>query len=194
MNKEKLNSLVIAYRRGNHEVLDEIFQTINPLIERASKEIEGKVADVTKFDCRLIIKAKKIVEETFDEKKGDFISVFKTAVSREKEDFVNRRSKYLDEVSMEFLAEPQGDELGYQFEDRRASVEDDIAYKEKVTLLAQGDERKEIILDQWTKGATDKSISEMLAHRFGGNEETHRRFITRFRPKCQNILLSQGLI
>lgn len=189
MSKNQLNSLVMSYRNGNEQALDEIFRKVNPLIERASSELDHLVGDVTKFDCRVILKAKQLVEKSFDTTKGNFISVLKTTISKEKSDFLNRRTKNLDEISMEFLAEPQGDELGYQFE-ASDNTEDEILFNEKIALLAQGDQRKTVVLNEWSKGAADKSISELLAQRFGGKSESHRKFITRFKTDCQKRLLT----
>lgn len=179
----QLNSLVESYREGNKLALVEIFEHINPLIEKASKEIEMIVEDVTKFDCRMILKAKKLIEETFNDSKGDFISVFKTTISLEKADFIKRRSRKLKETSLDALASGSEDGMaGYQFE-ASDDVESEVLLKEKVALLAQGDSRKKVILTEWSKGANDKAISELLAQLYGGTAESNRVYISRFKTR-----------
>lgn len=195
MNKQ-LNNLVVTYQTTQDDFLiDEIFKSINPFIEKTSREIEHLIEDVTKFDCRMILKVKKLLE-TFDEEKDDFLSIVKTLISREKSDFIKRRSRKLEETSMNALTSGDSDEeLGFQFEDPLARVEDEVVLNEKIALLAQDDLRRKIILTQWSKGADNKSISVMLAHQLGGNSESHRRFITRFRnDECRPLLKKYGAL
>ena len=81
----------------------------------------------------------------------------------------------------------------YEIADTSINIENDVLDKldiqEKITLLAQGDLRKELILNAWTDGVTnDLELSRMLAHSTGGSVETHRKYIQRFRMKCQTKL------
>lgn len=193
----QLNSLVVKYQNTREETyLTEIFRKVNPTIEKASKEIEHIITDVTKFDCRVILKAKNLIE-TFEEDKHDYLAAVKAIISKEKADFLRRRRSKTEETSFEALAsgegtEEAGDGLGYQFESPE-DVEGDVILKEKIALLAQGDPRKKVILAEWTKGAEDKAISELLAQRFGGKAESHRKFITRFKSReCQPFFIKEG--
>ena len=189
LSREEINSLVVSYQKGNEEAINDLFLAINPIIEKASNELDRIVLDVTKFDCRIIMKVKRLAE-TFSKERHDFVAAVKAIVSNEKSDFINRRSRNLEEISYEFLAEPDGgeDSLGYQFTDLSEDVEEEVLFKEKIALLAQGDSRKETILSQWTKGATDTSISELLAKHFGGKAESHRKFISRFKSELRGKL------
>lgn len=193
MDKAQVNSLVVEYQGGNEDRLDDIFAIVNPLIERASDEIAHLVTDVTKFDCRIVMKVRRLMK-TFREDKDDFIAIVKTLISREKADFRTRRSRtqYGEEMSMEFLAEPQSDSPGYQFTDEQANIEDEILFNEKITLLAQGDKRRKTVLLEWSKGANDKSISEALARQYGGTAESNRVFISRFKKSCCDRLTALG--
>lgn len=190
MNKEQLNNLVISYQGGNEEALNDIFRTVSPLVERASEDLEGIVNDVTKFDCRILLKVKNLADD-FSEETRDFLSIVKTLISKEKSDFIKRRSKHLEEVSLEYLETPKENDLGFQLKDPLAGIEDKVLFKEKVTLLAQGDQRRNKILTEWSKGTNDKGVSLMLAHQLGGNPESHRKFITRFKTECCNRLESE---
>lgn len=188
-SREEINSLVVSYQQGSEEALNDLFRAVNPIIEQASNELDRFVIDVTKFDCRVITKVKKLAE-TFSKERHDFMAAVKAVISNEKADFAKRRSRHLEEISYEFLAEPDDgeDNLGYQFADYGEDVEEEVIFQEKIALLAQGDSRKEAILSQWTKGATDTSISELLAQQFGGKSDSHRKFITRFKSELRGKL------
>jgi hypothetical protein len=181
LNKTQVNTLVAEYRDGNELALDEIFRKVNPFIENASMIIEKASDDVTKFDCRVLLKIKKAMD---DPSVRDFAGYVKTIIGNEKSDFLTRRKRKRKDLSMTSLEGDGDEELGYQFESTSNTV-DDVLFKEQVTLLAQGNRIKELILDQWSKGARDSSISVMLAHQFGGNSESHRKTIQRFRNDCK---------
>ena len=85
------------------------------------------------------------------------------------------------------------EETTYEIEDVLANVENIVignhAVKEKVALLAQGDYRKETVLNAWINGNTnDSEISRALACAIGGNESGHRSFVKRFRTHCRQQL------
>jgi len=189
LNKIKLNREVAAYRAGNEESLVYIFETINPLIEKASRDLENYIDEFTKFDCRVILELKRLIK-TFKEDEHDFLSAAKAVIDRTKSQYYKRDSRnsklYTSMNALETVEDE--DKVGYQFADRRQNVEDEVLLNEKITLLAQGDNRRKIILTEWTKGATSKSISELLAQQLGGKADSHYRFIKRFKSECQNAL------
>lgn len=187
MNKAQVNALVVGYRNGNELALEEIFRMVNPLIENASRIIEKVSDDPTKFDCRVLLKIKKAIE---DPSVKDFGGYVKTIIGNEKSDFLNRRKRKREDISMAALEGDSDSDLGYQFESNE-DVEDDVMFKERVALLAQGNSKKETILLQWSRGAEDKSISELLAQLFGGKAESHRKFIQRYRTECRDRLLTE---
>ena len=184
MNKTLLNTLVTDYRNGNELALEDIFRMVNPLIENASRIIERVTDNPTKFDCRVILKIKKAIE---DPKVKDFDGYVRTIIGNEKSDFLNRRKRKRHDVSMTALEGESDDELGYQFESN-ANVEADVMFRSRVTELAQGDPRRETILLQWSKGSEDLAISELLAQLYGGKATGHRSFIKRFKTECRNML------
>lgn len=183
MDKVHLNNLVISYREGDETALEEIFSTVNPLIEKASYEMEKFIDDFTKFDCRVIREIGRLVK-TFDELEHDFLSSVKAIISRTKSQYYRRDSrKHSKLVSINALASVEDDDtLGYQFV-APDNVEEDVILNEKIALLAQGDFRKTVVLTEWIKGADDKSISLLLAQQIGGKAESHRKFITRFKTQ-----------
>jgi DNA-directed RNA polymerase specialized sigma24 family protein len=187
MNKTLVNELAMDYRNGNELALEEIFRKINPLIENASRIIEKVSDDPTKFDCRVLLKIKKAIE---DPSVKDFAGYVKTIIGNEKSDFLTRRKRKREDISMTAMEGDGDEDLGYQFESVD-NTEQTIEFKERVTLLAQGNPKKEAILLQWSRGAEDKAISQLLAQLFGGKAESHRKFIQRFKTDCRDRLASE---
>jgi hypothetical protein len=192
LEREKLNNLVHEYKHGNELALDGIYKEVSPILERASREMERLMEDFASFDCVVLRELERHVK-TFDVNKHDFLSAVKAVVSKYKARYIRRNKEFQESyVSMNAMEESSSvgadeDSLGWQFE-AKENVEDEILFKEKIALLAQGDSFKETILLEWSKGANDTSISELLAQRFGGKSESHRRSITRFKTECQKRL------
>lgn len=187
MKSSHLNSLVDSYQNGDELALVGIFDAVNPLIEKASSELELLVDNYAKFDCRIVMKVKRLIE-TFDIDKHDFLSAVKAIIGNEKAFLINRSKNKPARISKEKMEEGRDGEVGIELRSQYISVEDQVIFREKITLLAQGDERKTIILNQWLRGATDVSISQLLAQRFGGEVNTQWVFLKRFKKKCQRIL------
>jgi hypothetical protein len=96
-------------------------------------------------------------------------------------------------LSLDALSE---EDTGYEGSSRRYELQDDLAIidadflaNEKVASLAGDDIRKLSILNAWKDGYfNDSETASFLAERHGGNTESHRKFITRFRTHCQQTL------
>jgi hypothetical protein len=195
MNKQRVNSMVLAYQNGDETAFREIFDAINPMIERASREVEPFIEDFTKFDCRVVREIERLIK-SFQYGSHDFMSSVKAVIERNKAQYIRRDSrKSSARVSMSKLEDgnkesESDDNLGYQFKST-ANTEDDVLFKERVTLLAQGDPRRKVILEQWSRGAEDLAISELLAQLFGGKSTGHRSFIKRFKTECRDRLASE---
>lgn len=188
MNKKELNEAVAAYQSGDESELSRIFETVNPLIEKASEEVAKYEPNFIKFDCRVIKLLQQVIEK-FDRDSHDFLSAAKALIDRNKAQYIRRAKKRRQpEVLLSALESTSDDEQGYQFEDVLANVENQVTFQEKVTLLAQGDEKKELILLQWSGGVNDSTIATLLAQRFGGKSESHRKYIGRFKSSCQSKL------
>ncbi len=187
MNKSQVNALVQDYRNGNELALDDIFRKVNPLIENASRIVEKVSDDPTKFDCRVLLRIKRALT---DPDVKDFAGYVKTIIGNEKSDFLTRRKRKREDISMTALEGDGDEDLGYQFQSKD-DTENYVEFKERVTLLAQGNPKKETILKQWSRGAEDKAISELLAQLYGGKASGHRSFIKRFKTECRNKLASE---
>lgn len=67
------------------------------------------------------------------------------------------------------------------------TVLENISLKEKIACLA-ADDRELVTLNAWAYGYNDSQVSETLARHFGGKSESHRKFVQRFKVKCQRKL------
>lgn len=104
---------------------------------------------------------------------------------KEKEDHYIETVESLEKLSAD---DGEGNTIEFQIKDVLANVESEILAKEIVALLAQDDRRKQI-LEAWKIGNEEPtSISRMLAHTIDGKEETHRKFISRFKKECREHL------
>lgn len=82
----------------------------------------------------------------------------------------------------------EGEEKRFEPIDVLANVESEVVAKELTALLAK-DGRTKIILESWTDGNDNiSSISDTLARVLGGNAESHRKFIHRFKDQCHDTL------
>lgn len=191
MNKKELNNLVFQYQSGEEERLPEIFETVRPLIEQASDEVAKYETNFSKFDCRIITLLKSLAEK-FDRDKHDFLSAAKALIDRNKAQYIRRARKRKDpDIPLSAFDSKSDDDLGFQFEDVLANVEETITLQEKIALLAQGEEKKELILLQWSGSVDDSTIASLLQQRFGGNKESHRKYVQRFRKQCATTLAKE---
>jgi|SRR5699024_2369340 len=98
----------------------------------------------------------------------------------------NEHAEIFSELSKK---DEDGEELEFEPEDVLADVEKEVMAKEMTALLAQDDHRKKEILGYWAIGNTNNAyISRSLARTFGGNAESHRKAINRFRKECHEYL------
>lgn len=194
----QLNNLVIKYQDGDKNAINDICETVLPLIEKASENIWYKIRKQTDFECRCILKIKRAARN-FEPSRGNFISLVHNIITHERSDFTERRRRKLDESSYETLAgfDEESDQ-GYQFKDVLADVagntEGQVIFQEKIALLAQGDSEKLFILTEWSKCASDTAIAEVLANRKGKTLYSQKMVISRFRTKCQKLLTSDKTI
>lgn len=194
MEAKKLNSLVERYHEGDEEALDSLCKTFLPWIQSLSESIWYEVEKQTEFECRCLLKIKRALER-FDPKKGNVSSLIISVIQREKKDFLKRRKRKLNVSSLdEPIKQKDGSETFLEVPDVLADVENIIveeeSIKEKVALLAKGDQRKLVILKAWIDGEfNDTKLAKDLATLFPDVKESgHRRTIQRFREECKRRL------
>lgn len=194
MEAKKLNSLVERYREGDEVALDSLCKMFLPLIQLQSELIWYEIEKQTEFECRCLLRIKRALER-FDPKKGNVSSLIMNVIQREKNDFLKRRKRKLNTSSLdEPIKQKDGSETFIEVPDVLADVEnkiiEDESIKEKVALLAKGDQRKMVILKAWIDGEfNDTKLAKDLATLFPDVKESgHRRTIQRFREECKRRL------
>lgn len=194
MGAKKLNSLVERYHEGDEEALDSLCKTFLPWIQLQSELIWYEIEKQTEFECRCLLRIKRALER-FDPKKGNVSSLIISVIQREKNDFLKRRKRKLNVSSLdEPIKQKDGSETFIEVPDVLADVEnkiiEDESIKEKVALLAKGDQRKMVILKAWIDGEfNDTKLAKDLVNLFPDVKESgHRRAIQRFREECKRRL------
>lgn len=195
MTESQLNRLVRKAQCGCEYSLGRIYLLFLPEVRRLSDQIWYKVRDVTSFEQACFRRVEYELGR-YDPKKSNvgFVRYIHARFQDVRNTYLSRRALHCEEtVSLDELLNPTSENtLPFEPVDPTAHVEGEVVTKEMVTLLAKGDHRREMILKAWLQGLTNTSaLSTLLAQRFGGNAEAHRRFITRFKDDCQRSLLAK---
>lgn len=155
-----------------------------PYVLRESNRIAHLIPDFTSFEQECYQAIGYALERYLENGREKKALIQKTIRQVKSRVLRNRRSRR--ELSIEAIGD---EETMWEPRDVLADVEGEVLIKEEIALLAQDDPRKNTILAIWNRGCTnDSEISSLLAKRFGGNPESHRKFIRRFRVHCQNQL------
>ena len=171
------------------KVVYEISWLINR-VYRESDKLTGRITDTSRFEARCINDLARYlnIDKEHRNHKRHLIRI----INRNVGEFL---STYRTEQSIPFSViascdeEDEDKQLGFDEVDVLANVESDVIAKEMTALLAQDDHRKKVILGNWILGNDSSSdISRLLAQTFGGNVESHRKFIQRFRKDCRESL------
>ncbi|MDR4959643.1 hypothetical protein [Bacillus sonorensis] len=173
MENQKINRMRIAAESG-----------AIPYVLRESNRIAHLIPDFTSFEQECYQAIGYALERYLENGREKKALIQKTIRQVKARVLRNRRSR--KELSIDAINE---EETVWEPEDVSANVVGEVLLKEKIALLAQDDPRKKTILAIWNRGCTnDSEISSLLAKRFGGNPESHRKFIQRFRAHCQSQL------
>lgn len=141
----------------------------------------------------IITDTEKLEKRIYDqlEKARYTFSQLRRIVGREidlaKKQFRNERTISFSKLA---VTNDFGESLDYEPKDVLANVSETVVKNiwqiEKIGSLAATD-RDKFTLSAWMDGYNDLEISSMLAHRFGGIAESHRKSIQRLRAKCRKI-------
>lgn len=164
------------------------FPQVVKLVQRKAEEIAHAVLDVSSFEYECYVDIGRNLLERDEHKSISNLAIYHI---RRKTAKHLRRSNYKVNESFEVLAyqDDEGSEVEFEAVDVLANVEgiteEKEAEKEMIALLAKGDRRKSLIIESWINGHTnDLDLSDTLASVLGGNSETHRKCIQRFRNSC----------
>jgi len=105
------------------------------------------------------------------------------------------RREYAMHLADLTLDDGEGQAIEYDPEDVLAdSNSGALELEETITLLAKDDRRNKMILNAWANGHTEaKEISCILADALGGNSESHRKHIQRFKKSCRTELTALAI-
>ncbi|MED1527863.1 hypothetical protein [Bacillus pumilus] len=174
MIKEKFNRLQMAADYG-----------AIPYVQRESQRIAHLVPDQTSFEQRCLNSIGYWLER-YEGNGRDKKALIQRIIVRERNKYLKASRK---EAALSIEGMRDDGNVSWEPEDVLADVEGEVVLKEKTALLAQGDLRKEMILTNWSRGCTNNTeIAMLLAQHFGGNIEGYRKYIQRFRLKCQREL------
>jgi hypothetical protein len=192
LNNNQFNRVVDSALSGCEYSTAHIKVYFSRFIERISMRSWHLLNDPCKFedDCYHIIEDSI---QRFDRRKGDFVSMVKYRIYRWEAKQIKRQANRVNKFELVYTDAHGAENQSLQLTDILADVEETVIKKvdtqRKITLLAKGDRRKSFILNLWGAGYTNESeISTILANRFGGNSHSHRKYIQRFRKKCQESL------
>ncbi|MHA7962827.1 hypothetical protein ACX93W_01695 [Paenibacillus sp. CAU 1782] len=194
--ENELNSLAINARNGCEESYHEVLEHFLPQIYRMSEYIWHSVSNETHFEQSCLVGIKDAIAR-FDPTRGNFSAQvnwrFRQALWRSTERLKKRRRGYQIDSLDEQVKSEEEKTSKYEVIDDLAIVDDNYLVMERIALLAEGDPRKLAILTAWTNGETnDSETASFLAKRYGGNSESHRKFILRFRTNCQKTLTTSS--
>lgn len=173
----------------NNLIVYENGWVINRIYE-VSDRIRGTLRDQTLFEGRCIgrvgeylskgperVKHKRYIERMINE-------VATSVIERNKNEYAELFSTLSAEQE-----DAEGQEIEFEPLDVLANVESEVIVKETIALLAQGDRKKSMVLQSWADGNDNiTSISRTLASTFGGNTDSHRKSVNRFRTECRKKL------
>ncbi|WP_144494212.1 hypothetical protein [Bacillus sp. WP8] len=158
-----------------------------PYIHHESERIAGSVPDQTSFEQRTLLSVGYWLDR-YRENGRDKRALIQRIIKRESITYL-KQTKRVAALSIEGMRDDGN--VSWEPEDVLSDVEGEVLLKEKTALLSQGDLRKEMILTNWSRGCTNNTeIAMLLAQHFGGNIEGYRKYIQRFRLKCQRELAS----
>ncbi|MGD7062334.1 hypothetical protein ACQCU3_12670 [Bacillus altitudinis] len=158
-----------------------------PYIHHESERIAGSVPDQTSFEQRTLLSVGYWLDR-YRENGRDKRALIQRIIKRESITYLKQTKR---EAALSIEGMRDDGKASWEPQDVLVDVEGAILLKEKTALLAQGDLRKEMILTNWSRGCTNNTeIAMLLAQHFGGNIEGNRKYIQRFRLKCQRELAS----
>jgi hypothetical protein len=182
----KLNMLAINSQNGCVKSLWQIKTIFWPMIAKMSEEIWFLVNNQISFEeC-----CEKHLEDAvkrFDPQKGSFEVLVRMKFYQAKMRYLKRGRFRRRFDSYDEIKEKEDSPIR-NFVDALAGVEEKVLFNEKIALLAEGDQRRLLVLTAWKHGYNDSEAASLLAQRYGGKTETHRTYIKRLRTRCQKAL------
>lgn len=195
MNDQQLNSFATLAQQGDLQAMWEIKGYFQSFIEELSDYSRNYIKSQEKFEEECY----KILDETvyeFIPSRGNFRQLAVQSIKRRLGRARKRHQAALERYGISIISlteQPTSDGsdeiVEFDVEDRLATVDSNLLLNEKIASLAGSDSRKLAILNLWTQpNTTDSHIAHLLAQMFGGNAESHRRYVNRFKSQCKVAL------
>lgn len=192
MTDIQLNILGVKAKSGDDESrwkVKSYFQKAIHLLSDANRNRLGSQSDFEE-ECY------KIIDDTidrFDPTLGNLRQLVINFIKRRVGRTTKRYSEKVRKSGFTLVSltptQHDDDTLEYDISDDLAIVDMNYLLNERIALLAEGDPRKLAILNEWLwPDNNDSNTAELLAQRFGGNQESHRKSIIRFKKRCQKAL------
>lgn len=193
MKTKNLNELVARAKQGCCESRWMVKRSFQNLIHKQSDRVRNQISNVAAFEEACYSRIDQLIDYYDLDKGMSFRRMVITHIFRRARDYINQYSySGYTLISINDTESRDGYNLkqrSYEIPDDLAIVDDDLITKEKIARLAANDPRKLAILTAWTyECINDTETAAMLAQRFGGNSESHRKYIQRFRTACQENL------
>lgn len=161
-----------------------------------------KLGEGLNTDDRLAYKIIKRLSKYFETGEGlhkntkRIMFVIGREIAQAKEEFSRRKFQRETHLfSTLTVLDGGGKSVEFEVVDVLADVEELVEYREserdingKIARLATSD-RDKVILKAWSDGYYEtKDVARILANTFGGNQESHVRYINRFKEKCEKSI------
>lgn len=173
----------------NNLIIYETSWIINRIYS-VSDSIRGLVTDQTLFEERCITRIGEYLSKDFTRTRHR--RYIERMIGEVATSVIERNKNEYAELFSTLSAEQEdgeGQEIEFEPVDVLANVESEVIRNETIALLAEGDCKKSMVLQSWADGNGNvMEISRSLARSFGGNIESHRKSVSRFRTECRNRL------
>lgn len=201
MNQTQLNIAAVAAKSGSSEDYFEVLKGIHDMIADAVDKNWNFIDDIHDMEDHIYNALIWNAIRNYKPDKGDFRPFFRmklrSTIFTYRKRSAKNRENYGKQVSIEEQNEKAAEGNGKPLEvkdfltDVHEKVEERETIKEKVALLAEGDNRKEMILTAWLNGYEETAeIARLLADKRGTKSQSERVFITRFKNRCQKAYYS----
>ncbi|WP_427110882.1 hypothetical protein [Lysinibacillus xylanilyticus] len=157
-------------------------------IRRRIDEVNYLITNTQRLESRIFKELECYYESTENRSIKRIRYIIDRAVVLAKKQYGIQKTVVFSDLNNEYGF---GESLEFEPEDLLArggeTALENISLNEKIARLAS-DDRELVTLNAWANGFNDTQVSETLASRFGGKCDSHRKFVQRFRAKCQRKL------
>lgn len=196
MNPEAINQLAVKAKNGDQEAMNELYRYFIPKINAIAEEVWYNLKDESAFRYACYKQIEYTVKY-YDPDKANFETLIMKNIYRVKHKYLNDASRSINReetVSLESITvtDKKGETWAYD-PPADIDIEKEVLHREareeatKKIAASWGRDgaRKKVIIGGWIDGLNDSEIAEEMGARFGGNVESHRKYIQRFKNRCR---------